>query len=130
MQTWFATQINFPFIYDFYFGENESHVQSSFMVHLDYFMTITLFLLTALMPVFIVVFYRGHKLRHAHFENKYGAVYEGLNKKQSALLFNAFFILRRLAFSLAVFHLGHFSWLQLTTQITITLFSAAYLLHV
>ena len=110
MQTWFASQINFPFIHDFYFLENESAVKASFMVHFDYFMTISLFLLTALIPIFIVTFYylNQHKLDNRHFKRKYGAAYDGLKTNKTSLLFNAIFVVRRLAFSIAVFHGGDF----------------------
>ena len=96
-----------------YFGQSYVEEPSTFALEFDYAMTAILLVLTGLMPFFIIAFYYFNfsNLDKPSFRDTYGSVYEGLKLNNSAISFNAIFIVRRFLFSATVFYMAGFPWL-------------------
>jgi len=83
-------------------------------------------------PLVILIAYNYHflKLNVPEFEERYGAVYEGLKHcNRSVLLYPVIFVARRIIFGLVAVFFYDFVWLQLAIQIHLTIFAACYLVE-
>jgi hypothetical protein len=87
--------------------------------------------LLAASPFGIYCFYtrKFGQLREEEFEEKYGAVYEGLMlDKKSMLMFPIFFVLRRIAFAAICMTMYHIPIIQMSMMLLMTLLLIGYLL--
>lgn len=78
----------------------------------------------AIMPIWTLVFYcrNFRKWQEEEFEEKYGAVFEGLRKSnRSSLGYPIIFILRRFALVLAIIIFENYLWAQITLMIFISM---------
>ena len=82
------------------------------------------------MPFGIYCFYTSKfkQLADEEFEEKYGAVYEGLLlKKKSMLIFPILFVVRRMVFALICLTLYANPIVQMTIMLVMTVFVIAYI---
>ena len=85
------------------------------------------------MPLWIIHFYLKNfeNLEDEKFEEKYGAVYEGLKPDhKSWIVYPVYFIVRRVLFMIISLLLYNFVMFQIILLILLTLCSACYILHI
>jgi len=105
----FAVILNWPFI-------PQVTTATTFMQTLDYILTIVVAILLGALPLFIIVFYcwNFRKLGNEDFEEKWGAVYEGMKTcERASLAYNVIFILRRMLLAATCLFLYKSLWLQM-----------------
>lgn len=93
---------------------------------------IVLFSAAAVFPVFICVFYCRSFARwnDPDFDQKYGAVFEGLRKdRRSSLLYPLIFSVRRILLTLLAFFFSHDFFIQVNLMNLLTSIQLIYLIH-
>ena len=90
---------------------------------MDYVYTIIFNILLCTFPIFVIVFYT---INFKHWETEefvktYGTVIDGFKTNISVLFYAFFFALRRAALAVVAIYFFNDVWLQLSSQLTITM---------
>ena len=104
---------------------------SNLLELMDYVYTMLFNALICLSPPFIIIFYNYHfdSWEADVFVNTYGTLYDGLQIKRSSIFYPFFFMIRRGIFALIARYAFNDAFLQLSTQLELTVFQLGYLLY-